>query len=297
LEQLKSGDVGGNGGNSSSNSSNGMLDESASLHAHQMHQPHQQEQQSAIEPQLCIKIETMDSAAMHDSEYNNLSTRTPYSPAGPYIPSSALWSSSTSPTGTPFQVGPETNEHQLVMQSHHLASVFNTPVDRLYPFNQIISQPNQQSLQALAATSYAPILEQEQLGQTEQIRFICPWYTCGDLFTCLPALVKHISQHSIPATHPSPSHLQDFEANTVSQSYQASLAQSDAETALLLDVLKSSSALPTSSYSSPGSAPIERRSPAMGAYNPHVEMQERTVEITRQAFMLAPAPSIRKRGD
>lgn len=221
---------------------------------------------------------------MHPSENNTVPSRTSYSPARPYISRTALWSASTSPTGTPSQPGAHTCEYQLVMQSHPLTGMFDTSADHLNPFNQTVEPPIQQSFQTFAPTSYAPNLGHEKLGQTDQIRFICPWYTCGHLFTCLPQLVQHIPQHSTSACHPSPPQLYDMERNPLSEYYQASPSQGDEETAILLDVLKSSAALSTSSYSSPASATIEHRSTSMGAHN-------------TQSFMLAPAPSIRKRGE
>lgn len=216
-----------------------------------------------------------------------------YHPSGPQLPSATTLHAQAGTSEAYIDM-----EGQLFSKPHSTADFFHAASqNNHFPAAQAVSSPISASHKAGAATCQSSPPEQEAHStmslRPSEARFICPWYTCGHLFACLPQLLQHIRLHTLVLPLSSQeTMLKAVEATSLPSVQPESFARHNAEVSTLLDVLNSSSisshALNSSGYTSAS------RSPA-STYSPHPASQEATEDIPHQAFMIAPAPSIRRR--
>lgn len=269
-----------------------QLKENSILHEQSLYSLPPQEHLRSPGAQLQVKIEGLDQSA---GQTDHQPSRSSYSPrnyileSGPRLsPHLASPMSGIHPTGNRQLTQPNELINGLILHAEHT-----------HPFIHMLAKsepPFQPFAPSSIATAPAHELEHQQNG-VQQVQFVCPWYTCGQLFMTMNQLVEHIPGHSMAVSDHSSFSMYDIAGNQVSMPHHATPLHSSEETAVLLQVLRSSAIdshcnPPKCTTAGCGCPESQSQNPPNGQVQ-----QDPTDEYALRAFTIAPTPSIRKRSE
>lgn len=251
-----------------------------------------QDQETAVEPQPLTKIAGSIYSTTLATKDDRCASTSFYNPERTSVCHTIGTQSGTAAMGNHVDI-----EGQLSSRSYFTTSSPFNICQQEHSANQLPAPSGLPVLQAVAASdSHASSSEQcsleHPLGTAEKIRFICPWYSCGHLFTYLSQLLQHLQLHTGPLGARA-TLTKTQSAPTTTQ--QAALACEFGETAALLDVLNQT-AISTQRQSPPGYMRTGV-APSPSTCSLHEGLQGASEAFGEPVIMIAPAPSIRRRGD